>query len=183
MPISVRSVLAGGLVPAVSAMSAVSAQPLAAGALTFSAGRIGAIVAAVLGAVGAVIGGLALARPAGRTGSGRTGSGHTGSGRTGAGRTGSGRTGSGHTGSGRTGFARSGSGRTGRGPRTAFGPRRAVAAGVVGMAIGALVTATSRGAIGTGNGLGGAYVALLLGLLATVLGTLAWSRARREPVG
>ncbi|TLS40379.1 hypothetical protein FE633_41950 [Streptomyces montanus] len=79
---SVRRVLAvagaallGGIVLAAPAAAHVSVQPAAAGAYTMSAGRLGASVAAVLGLTGVVIGGLALARPAGRfgTGSGRLG--------------------------------------------------------------------------------------------------------------
>ncbi|MFG2004201.1 DUF6223 family protein [Spirillospora sp. NPDC048911] len=48
-------------------------QPAAAGVYDMSAGRLGAIVAALLGLFGMVIGGLALARPAGRVGSRRGG--------------------------------------------------------------------------------------------------------------
>jgi hypothetical protein len=47
------------------------------------------------------------------------------------------------------------------------------------MALGGLVAATAAGGIGTGNGLGGAYVALIVGLAATVLGALALARTRR----
>ncbi|MGI5171358.1 DUF6223 family protein [Spirillospora sp. CA-253888] len=50
-----------------------SVQPIAADAYAMSAGRLGAIVAALVGLTGAVIGGLALGRPAGRLGSGRGG--------------------------------------------------------------------------------------------------------------
>src|SRR5215813_49828 len=51
------------------------AAPAAASFYTMSPGRIGAIVAAVVGLIGAVIGGLALSRSAGRisTGNGRRG--------------------------------------------------------------------------------------------------------------
>ncbi|MFC6022031.1 DUF6223 family protein [Plantactinospora solaniradicis] len=41
-----------------------------AGAATMSSGRLGATVAAVLGLIGVIIGGLALARPASRLGTG-----------------------------------------------------------------------------------------------------------------
>jgi hypothetical protein len=53
------------------------AAPAAAAAYDLSSGRLGAMVAAVLGLVGVVLGGLALARPAGRfgTGKGRLGAG------------------------------------------------------------------------------------------------------------
>jgi hypothetical protein len=47
-----------------------AAQPAAASGLAMSSGRLGAIVAALLGLIGVVIGGLALARPASRVGTG-----------------------------------------------------------------------------------------------------------------
>ncbi|GHG31172.1 hypothetical protein GCM10018791_54970 [Streptomyces zaomyceticus] len=47
-------------------------------------------------------------------------------------------------------------------------------------AVSGLITMRSAdGGLGTGNGLGGAYVALLLGLTATALGGLARTRSRR----
>ncbi|MFB7466486.1 DUF6223 family protein [Streptomyces sp. NPDC056224] len=55
----------------------------------------------------------------------------------------------------------------------------AVAAGLTGLALGGLVAATAKGDLGTGNGLGGAYAALFLGLIATSLGCWAPSRSRR----
>jgi hypothetical protein len=63
------------LVLAAPAAAHVSVQPAAASIYAMSSGRLGATVAAVLGLIGVVIGGLALARPAGRfgTGSGRLG--------------------------------------------------------------------------------------------------------------
>ncbi|MFV2111126.1 DUF6223 family protein [Micromonospora sp. LOL_025] len=79
---SVRRVLAvvgaallGVFAPAVPAAADGSAQPVAAGVTAMSSGRLGATVAVVLGLSGVVVGGLALARPAGRfgTGSGRLG--------------------------------------------------------------------------------------------------------------
>ena len=51
--------------------------------------------------------------------------------------------------------------------------------GVTGLALGGLVVATSDDGIGTGNGLGGAVVALVLGLTAIVLGGLARARAQK----
>ncbi|MEU4997954.1 DUF6223 family protein [Streptomyces sp. NPDC021622] len=50
----------------------ISSEPLmtAADVYSMSAGRLGATTAAVLGLIGVVIGGLALARPAGRIGTG-----------------------------------------------------------------------------------------------------------------
>lgn len=52
-------------------------------------------------------------------------------------------------------------------------------AGLISMALGGLVAATADGGLGTGNGLGGAYVALLVGLVGTALGGLALARSRR----
>ncbi|MGW0394636.1 DUF6223 family protein [Streptomyces sp. NPDC003042] len=67
--------LLGVVVLAAPAAAHASVQPVAASVYTVSAGRIGASSAAVLGLIGMVIGGLALARPAGRFGveSGRLG--------------------------------------------------------------------------------------------------------------
>ena len=66
--------LVGGFALAAPAAAHVSDQP-AASVYTISPGRIGAIAAAVVGLIGAVIGGLALSRSAGRigTGNGRRG--------------------------------------------------------------------------------------------------------------
>jgi Family of unknown function (DUF6223) len=60
---------------AAPAAAHVLAQPVAAGTYAMSTGRLGASSAAVLGLIGVVIGGLALARPTSRigTGSGRLG--------------------------------------------------------------------------------------------------------------
>ena len=59
----------------VLAVPATAPDSIAASVYTMSAGRLGAIVAALLGLIGVVVGGLALARPAGRfgTGNGRGG--------------------------------------------------------------------------------------------------------------
>lgn len=62
------AVLLGGFGFAAPAVANVSAQPTAADVYAMSAGRLGASVAAVLGLAGAIIGGLALARPTGRIG-------------------------------------------------------------------------------------------------------------------
>ena len=62
--------LLGGFGLAAPAAAHISAQPIAASVYTMSAGRIGAIVAAVLGLTGAIIGGLALTRPTSRFGTG-----------------------------------------------------------------------------------------------------------------
>ncbi|ELS54996.1 hypothetical protein STVIR_4177 [Streptomyces viridochromogenes Tue57] len=52
-------------------------------------------------------------------------------------------------------------------------------AGLVGVGLGALVVATAEGGLGTGNGLGGGLVALVVGLIALVLGGLTLTRSRR----
>jgi hypothetical protein len=52
-------------------------------------------------------------------------------------------------------------------------------AGAFGTALGGLVVATTSGGIGTGNGLGGAILALVVGSVGIALGGLALSRARR----
>ncbi|MGC4846268.1 DUF6223 family protein [Micromonospora sp. DT15] len=59
-----------GIELAVPAAAHVSAQPTAAAALSMSSGRFGASVAVLLGLAGTIIGGLAVARPAGRLGTG-----------------------------------------------------------------------------------------------------------------
>jgi hypothetical protein len=55
----------------------------------------------------------------------------------------------------------------------------ALVAGLVGIIIGTTVVATSAGGLGTGNGRGGGYVAIILGTIALILGSLALTRARR----
>lgn len=74
---SVRPVLAvaaaaliGGVVLAEPAAAHASVQPAAAGVYTMSAGRLGAIVAALTALTGVCVGGLALARSTGRIGTG-----------------------------------------------------------------------------------------------------------------
>ena len=69
--------LLGGLGLAAPAAALPSVQPVAASVYTLSGGRIGASLAALLGLLGAVIGGLALARP---TGMGHIGTGPGGTG-------------------------------------------------------------------------------------------------------
>jgi hypothetical protein len=49
----------------------------------------------------------------------------------------------------------------------------AMGLGLLGMALGGLVAATAEGGVGTGNGLGGAFLAMALGLIGVVLGGLA----------
>jgi hypothetical protein len=69
------AVLVGGFGLAAAAAAQVADQPPAVGVYTLTPERIAATVAAVVGLIGAVIGGLALARSAGRigTGNGRRG--------------------------------------------------------------------------------------------------------------
>ncbi|GAA1567233.1 hypothetical protein GCM10009678_57610 [Actinomadura kijaniata] len=71
--IAVTAALVGGVGLAAPAAARVSAQPVAAGVYDMSAGRVGAIVAALAGLLGLVIGVRALVRSARRTGSGRNG--------------------------------------------------------------------------------------------------------------
>ncbi|MFF5503461.1 DUF6223 family protein [Streptomyces roseolus] len=66
-----------------------------------------------------------------------------------------------------------------RRPAARRGALLALAAGPVAVVLGAVVAATADGGLGTGNGLGGAYVALVVGLAATALGARALARARR----
>ncbi|MFG2340584.1 DUF6223 family protein [Streptomyces yangpuensis] len=121
-----------------SAFAAVAADAtvhtVAADVYTVSVGRIGAVLSALLGLLGSVGGGLALARTTGR---GRV---------------------------------------LTRARRN--GAVTALVSGPLAVAIGATVAATAEGGLGTGNGLGGAYVAILLGLTAITLGGLARSRTR-----
>jgi lysophospholipid acyltransferase (LPLAT)-like uncharacterized protein len=53
----------------------------------------------------------------------------------------------------------------------------ALVLGLVAMALGGLVVVTADGGLGTGNGLGGGYVALVVGLISAVLGA---ARMRRR---
>ncbi|MER6099699.1 DUF6223 family protein [Streptomyces sp. NPDC001728] len=59
----------------------------------------------------------------------------------------------------------------------------ALVAGPVAVAVGGAVAATADGGLGTGNGLGGAYVAVLVGLVAVTLGWRARARARAHRHG
>ncbi|WP_229070506.1 DUF6223 family protein [Actinoplanes sp. DH11] len=56
----------------------------------------------------------------------------------------------------------------------------ALAAGVVGVVVGALVVAGADGGPGTGNGIVGGYAAVALGLTAILLGALARVRKPRR---
>ncbi|MFB4307408.1 DUF6223 family protein [Actinomadura sp. GTD37] len=71
------AVLLGVLAFASPAAAHDAGRPTAADVYDLSAGRLGAIAAALLGLAGVIVAGLALARPAGRlgTGSGRLGGG------------------------------------------------------------------------------------------------------------
>ena len=55
----------------------------------------------------------------------------------------------------------------------------ALVAGLTGMAIGGLVVAAAEGGPGTGYGIVGGFAALVIGLIATVLGWLGLARSRR----
>jgi Family of unknown function (DUF6223) len=55
----------------------------------------------------------------------------------------------------------------------------ALVAGLTGMVIGGLVVAAAEGGPGTGYGIVGGFAALVIGLIATVLGWLALARSRR----
>ena len=63
---------------------------------------------------------------------------------------------------------------------TGAAPRTSMILGLIAIALGGLVIATSDGGVGTGNGLGGAMVAVVTGLIALVLGGLARARSRRD---
>ncbi|MGW8767512.1 DUF6223 family protein [Streptomyces sp. NPDC055815] len=129
------AVLVCGLAFAVPAAADPVVQPVAASVYTLSVGRVTSSVAAVVGLLGAVNGGLALARTAGP----------------------------GHI----AGWARRN------------GAVTALLAGAVAVVAGAVVAATADGGLGTGNGLGGAYVAMLVGVVALALGWRARSRRSR----
>jgi len=95
-------------------------------------GRLWSLIAALVGVIGVVAGGLALAR------------------------------------------SRSGD--------TRRGAVVALAAGLLGMAGGAFVVAAAKGGPGTGYGIVGGFLALVVGLVAAALGGLALSRSRRTEV-
>ncbi len=97
-------------------------------AYTLTAGRLWATSAALLGLVGAVVGGLALARSRRRTGTGAS---------------------------------------------------VALGSGLIAVVGGGLNLAVADGGPGTGNGVVGGALALMLGLLAMIFGGLALARSRR----
>ena len=100
-------------------------------AFTLTPGRLLGTVGALVALAGVVVGGLALARPAGRIGTGKRGA------------------------------------------------LVGLVAGLTGMIIGGLVVAAAEGGPGTGYGIVGGFAALVIGLIATVLGWLALARSRR----
>ena len=159
--------LVGGFGLAAPAAAHVSVQPAAASNYAMSSGRLGATAAAVLGLIGVVIGGLAMARPAGRFG--------TGSGRLGA---------IVALAAGLIAMALGGlvvataDGGIGTGNGLG-GAIVALVLGPIGLVIGGLVVATADGGLGTGNGLGGGVVAMMVGLIGMALGGLALARYRR----
>ncbi|GGN60025.1 hypothetical protein GCM10010112_15780 [Actinoplanes lobatus] len=64
--------------------------------------------------------------------------------------------------------------------RPARGPALfSLAAALVALVGGGFVAATSDSGIGTGNGRGGAYVAMVLGVISLVVGGLVLARSRR----
>jgi Family of unknown function (DUF6223) len=112
-------------------------HPVAATVLAMSSGRLGAFAASIVGLIGIVIGGRALARSAGR------------------------------------GRAVGGTGDRGRDTAVAM------LLGLTSLVIGGLIVVTSDGGVGSGNGLGGAFVAMALGLIGIVVGGLARARERQ----
>ncbi|MFI7416207.1 DUF6223 family protein [Nonomuraea sp. NPDC049684] len=136
---------------------AAQADPVAAYAMT--TGRMWSLIAAGVGLAGIAAGGLALARSTGRLPRRTTPGTGNGPG-TGPG-----------TGTG-----------TGTGTVPATGKRGAVvalAAGVTSIVIGGWVIGAAKGGPGTGYGIVGGYLDLILGLAAVVLGVLVLNRARR----
>ncbi|QJY46399.1 DUF6223 family protein [Pseudonocardia broussonetiae] len=67
--------------------------------------------------------------------------------------------------------------RSGRGAAAA-----AVVAGAVAVVLGGLVVAAAGGGPGTGYGIVGGYVAVVVGLAAAAVGALGLARSRRTPV-
>ena len=66
--------------------------------------------------------------------------------------------------------------------RSAGGRRKAFVSlvlGSLGLVAGGLVVATADGGVGTGNGLAGGVVAMIVGLVGIALGALALTRSRR----
>ena len=74
------------------------------------------------------------------------------------------------------GLALSRAGRRGNVARTG---NLALLAGLISMAVGALVVGTAQGGLGTGHGLGGGVVALLAGSISVALAWLTRTRTQR----
>jgi hypothetical protein len=55
----------------------------------------------------------------------------------------------------------------------------ALVLGPIGFFVGGLVVITAEGGLGTGNGLAGGVVAMMVGLIGMALGGLALARSRR----
>ncbi|MEU1394415.1 MULTISPECIES: DUF6223 family protein [unclassified Nonomuraea] len=126
-----------------------AAQADPVAAYAMTTGRLWSLIAAGLGLAGVAAGGLTLARSTGRLRRRPTPTPGTG---------------------------------TGTGAIAATGKRGAVAAlaaGVTSMVIGGWVIAAAKGGPGTGYGIVGGYLDLILGLTAIVLGALVLNRARR----
>jgi len=70
LPVAAAAALLGGFGPASPAAAHVSAQSAPVDAYTLTPGRLLGTVAALVALAGVVVGGLALARPAGRIGNG-----------------------------------------------------------------------------------------------------------------
>jgi len=72
-----------------------------------------------------------------------------------------------------------GSDRGGRARNTERGAFMPLVLGPIAMILGGWVVVTADGGIGTGNGLGGGVVAMVVGLIGTSLAVLAWARSGR----
>jgi len=127
------------MVDGMQTIDATSLPPIVASTFAMSSGRLGATAAALLGLVGTVIGGLALARSNRRTRATTDGG----------------------------------------APDVRGRATMALVLGVLSTILGVVYVATADGGLGTGNGLGGAIVAVALGLIAIALGGLARTRRRQ----
>lgn len=143
------AVLIGGLGSAAPASAHTPGQSTAAGITTISAGRVGAMVAALTGLASVGIGALVLARCTGRI--------NTGNRRLAA-------------------IVTLATGPTGRQRNRAI---MVVTAALCALALAGLVAGASDGSLGTGNGFGGALFAMVLALIGLTLGGLTLARTRR----
>ena len=55
-----------------------------------------------------------------------------------------------------------------------------MALGGIGLILGGVVVVTAKGGLGTGHGLGGGIVAMIIGLIGVISGGLARTRSRRS---